>query len=462
MSKKLLNDLLKEAYSGQEAKRKQLKMARTRIDSVGYHLIDIPESDIYEILIYNYVAIRKSKSVTKARKALIEENAEDTSRQAAAKKVVEGDDVNATKLRDEAKKLSSLIYSKFVQEYNSTIQNVEHHAKYTRDGIKVLQPKNHADKLKQTLMNILKSNAAGTMFNNFTAKQYTSFSRRTQFLHKGRTVGTQVLEDLASLKSTGDSKAKGAALEVIMEMIESVDWGWDLKDTYEGRIVSVRGSLGQTLANKPGAESTDWTRLRPKLEADLAARLSEYGYGVEASQPFDERLAKYLINEEIIEPIIKGKGKKGKPFKVEKPKNKKNSVPGKKAKDVKGGALKTGGRRKRQATSQRKSRKAAPSYISLIGILNNKLPDVVRKNMQEPYLVNRTGRFAGSVRVTDVMTTRQGFPSIGYTYQKSPYQTFETGFAKGDEDRDPRKVIDRSIREIAAQMAIGRFYTRRV
>ena len=28
-------------------------------------------------------------------------------------------------------------------------------------------------------------------------------------------------------------------------------------------------------------------------------------------------------------------------------------------------------------------------------------------------------------------------------------------------ERDPRQVIDRSIREIAAQFAIGRFYTRR-
>ena len=29
-------------------------------------------------------------------------------------------------------------------------------------------------------------------------------------------------------------------------------------------------------------------------------------------------------------------------------------------------------------------------------------------------------------------------------------------------DRDPRKVIDRSIREIAAELLTGRFYTRRV
>ena len=39
--------------------------------------------------------------------------------------------------------------------------------------------------------------------------------------------------------------------------------------------------------------------------------------------------------------------------------------------------------------------------------------------MRFPRLENRTGRFASSVRVTDVATTAQGFPSIGYTYQKT-------------------------------------------
>ena len=28
--------------------------------------------------------------------------------------------------------------------------------------------------------------------------------------------------------------------------------------------------------------------------------------------------------------------------------------------------------------------------------------------------------------------------------------------------RDPRKLIDRSIRQVAAELAIGRFYTRRL
>lgn len=105
----------------------------------------------------------------------------------------------------------------------------------------------------------------------------------------------------------------------------------------------------------------------------------------------------------------------------------------------------------------------ASQPLQLIGILNKKLPDTVRKNMRAPALENRTGRFAESVQVTDILQTPQGFPSIGYTYQRNPYEVFEMGSAGNwaTPDRDPRKLIDKSIREVAAQFALGRFYTRR-
>ena len=82
--------------------------------------------------------------------------------------------------------------------------------------------------------------------------------------------------------------------------------------------------------------------------------------------------------------------------------------------------------------------------------------------MGSPALNFRTGRFASSVFVTDVTRTPQGFASIGYSYMKSPYQTFEPGFAQGSPQRDPRKLIDKSIREIAVQLVETRLYTRRV
>lgn len=133
---------------------------------------------------------------------------------------------------------------------------------------------------------------------------------------------------------------------------------------------------------------------------------------------------------------------------------------------VTGGALK---KKKGKAGAPKRGRvtKAKESTVSmatLLGLLNARINDKVAKNMGAPQLENRTGRFAASVRVTDVMPTRQGFPSVGYTYQKDPYQVFErtSGSRFASIERDPRSLIDGSIREIAAELAIGRLYTRRV
>ena len=116
-------------------------------------------------------------------------------------------------------------------------------------------------------------------------------------------------------------------------------------------------------------------------------------------------------------------------------------------------------------TVKRSTAESPRSTGNLVALLNAKLPQTVARNMGPPGLENQTGRFASSVRVTDVSQTAQGHPSVGYSYQKNPYQVFE--MSHGDPrwatpDRDPRKLIDASIREIASQLAMGRFYTRRI
>ncbi len=119
---------------------------------------------------------------------------------------------------------------------------------------------------------------------------------------------------------------------------------------------------------------------------------------------------------------------------------------------------------RKQKQRQKAKESPASSVLQMIGLINKKLPETVKKNMKEPALVNRTGRFADSVKVTEVAQTPKGFPSIGYTYQRNPYQVFEEG-SRGNwsnGNRDPRDLIDKSIREIAAELLIGRLYTRRV
>ena len=111
-----------------------------------------------------------------------------------------------------------------------------------------------------------------------------------------------------------------------------------------------------------------------------------------------------------------------------------------------------------------KERQSTFNINTLLAILNQRLPDKVAGNMGAPRLENRTGRFASSVRVLDITQTRQGFPSIGYTYQRQPYGVFEatSGSRFASQERDPRKLIDASIREIATEYALGRIFTRRV
>jgi hypothetical protein len=104
------------------------------------------------------------------------------------------------------------------------------------------------------------------------------------------------------------------------------------------------------------------------------------------------------------------------------------------------------------------------NWASLITIINAKLPERVAKNMVAPGLVYRTGRFAQSAKVVNVQTTKEGYPSVVFDYQRDPYDVFDS--TKGAAPwktpaRDPRALVDRSVREIVQEMAIGRFYTRR-
>lgn len=107
-----------------------------------------------------------------------------------------------------------------------------------------------------------------------------------------------------------------------------------------------------------------------------------------------------------------------------------------------------------------------PDIRSFIGILNQRLPTKVAENMGSPRLNYRTGRFANSTRVNDIQLTSKGFPSIEYTYMRYPYEVFEFPGSGSplalQGERDPRTLIDKSIREIMAEFAVGRFYTRRV
>ena len=94
--------------------------------------------------------------------------------------------------------------------------------------------------------------------------------------------------------------------------------------------------------------------------------------------------------------------------------------------------------------------------------INTRLPAEVRRNMGRPALINQTGRFSNSVKLTGL---RQAPNSIvaDYTYQLNPYETFEnTGDKTWPTGYNPKPLISKSIRNLAAAFIDQKFTLRRV
>jgi|14_taG_2_1085336.scaffolds.fasta_scaffold01592_6 hypothetical protein len=118
-----------------------------------------------------------------------------------------------------------------------------------------------------------------------------------------------------------------------------------------------------------------------------------------------------------------------------------------------GGAVrKKAAKKARQASLQTNN-----NPLALEALLNELLPKVVASKMTSPALNFRTGRFAASAEAKDVMVGPRGGLNVNYTYMRDPYETFEPGNAMGSTQRDPRKIIGESVREIAQSIIGDRF-----
>lgn len=100
---------------------------------------------------------------------------------------------------------------------------------------------------------------------------------------------------------------------------------------------------------------------------------------------------------------------------------------------------------------------ATTSPIALKELIQAQLAERVLDNMGTPALVNRTGRLRRSAQVQNVMVGPRGGTEVQYTYMKDPYATFEPGGDMGSRDRDPRKLIGGTIREIAMELTGNKF-----
>jgi len=246
------------------------------------------------------------------------------------------------------------------------------------------------------------------------------------------------------------------------------------RDENDNHVITLGGSLINTQkGNKSREVNADLKKALERAHAHLAKNMGGLQHLQGSDTPLQKR--KKRLAATAIEPFKK---KKNANIKVTHEDIKVNKTKGSKVttqKKVKATKARANNAKLVSATvvmkatkkGKRRPTKKSPlqDMLKLVVQFNSKLPQTVRKNMGSPQLNNITGRFANSTQVTDVQITPQGFPSVGYTYRKDPYQVFEEGLGSppwANGQRDPRELIDRSIREIAAELAMGRIYTRRV
>lgn len=218
----------------------------------------------------------------------------------------------------------------------------------------------------------------------------------------------------------------------------------------------------ENLSNK---ELTDWERLKPKLINAINEYFTEFPLLDLKGSPSIKDVARNALIYTVASTLSQNRNTTAtpKPRRIVRKKSKTTvTQKGKQKFSGPSPQIAVGAAGARRPKTQR----GITSYpLQMIAILNRDLPKTVRNNMREPGLVNRSGRFAESAKVTDVIQTPQGFPSIGYQYARDPYEIFEMGIGTppwATRNRDPRRVIEQSIREIAVQFALGRFYTRRL
>jgi len=101
------------------------------------------------------------------------------------------------------------------------------------------------------------------------------------------------------------------------------------------------------------------------------------------------------------------------------------------------------------------------SLGTLQNLLNSNLVQTVKQNMgsgsRRDVLNLRSGRFAESARIERLTQSRQGMITAYYNYMRNPYATFSAGGKQeSPRSRDPKLLISKSIREIAAQAKITR------
>lgn len=295
---------------------------------------------------------------------------------------------------------------------------------------------------------------------------------QAQMAHKGTTIGYRtwerfiqeenIEEDVAiaqAFKVSGLSESLPDYIARRIKFIWTDEPVFDSEGVYLGSQRVVRGELVKASKNTPIAERSDIRNIKSYVDLyfdTLYNRVKSSGKWGDrrltilsgSPTPTDdvENYTDFKLVDSFVKAGVTIKGNKKAP--------KKRSPSTATSDSYKKGGKVTKSTQKakfRSLTSGKKTSSSSTSPMALANIINQYLPQTLKSMMVAPKLVYRTGRFANSAKVTNIMQGSRGGMSAEYTYMKNPYQTFEPGFRMGSTYRDPRPLISGAIRQIAME-----------
>ena len=304
---------------------------------------------------------------------------------------------------------------------------------------------------------------------------------------------TGAIGDLEGVSDVFGDATKGKELifDAAQQSVDTLDLDITLNDKIEIGIGDKGFTGSTTVSYQPEAWSANQIdknardsgigKLIKKEETGILAYIDKLlakqleGLTV-GSKAYEDRKGSDTLEEMVIATIINnpqmrkmfGKGVAKNLTKHKKlPKGRDNSVVGTakikmpKRRKLKGGGVAKlpKGTRKTKSVESGAGNNLMQKAFETRAFVNARLSKTVKGNMGRPSLINQTGRFADSAQVTNALAVGNQI-HLDYSYNNS-YRVFEdskdypAGF-------DPRPLIEKSIRELAAARLETKFTLRRV
>lgn len=300
----------------------------------------------------------------------------------------------------------------------------------------------------------------------------TQMAQNTNISHQpGTTVAQLAIKELRKSRPTVSYPLDLEVLNVFefAEQNMQISWGRESNKNKVGQYsfeTKVNTKLEYNV--KGSKQLADTKAMLTKFERATAEYIKTeiknpnsvlYGLTMQASKPIKDQIAEDVIHD-IVRPLTKS-GKPDRRFKINKKisakKFEKERRQPRVVKQSKGvgnlsqtATLISAGKLTK-GRPQKSKRDKVDNLLKVETLINKRLPAEVRRNMGRPALINQTGRFSNSTEVRNFRQTKAGL-SGEYTYQLSPYETFEnTGARRWPSGYNPKPLIAKSIRNLAIQ-----------